>query len=68
MQKRDTLDVEIADNGIGFDVESASNLTGHYGLMGIRERVRLIGGTVEMNSKPGAGTTIQLHLKAAEQL
>jgi NarL family two-component system sensor histidine kinase YdfH len=64
-QKGDTLDVQISDNGVGFDVESATKLMGHYGLLGIRERVRLIGGSVDLDSKPGAGTTVSLHLKTA---
>ncbi len=64
IQKNETLDVYLKDNGVGFDIESASNLTGHYGIMGIRERVRLLGGIFEIESKPGAGTTIHLHLKA----
>jgi len=65
LQRGDLIDIKITDNGIGFDIESAAELTGHYGLMGIRERMRLIGGTVEMNSKLGAGTSIHLQLKAA---
>jgi two-component system, NarL family, sensor histidine kinase YdfH len=63
IQKGDRLYVEISDNGIGFDVESAANLTGHYGLMGIRERARLIGAATLIESAPGAGTTITIDMK-----
>ena len=32
--------------------------TGRYGLIGMRERARLIGAKIEIKSKPGAGTMI----------
>jgi NarL family two-component system sensor histidine kinase YdfH len=50
------LEIEISDNGVGFDPESVQ--TGHYGLLGMRERVRLAGGRVDINSEPGKGTRI----------
>ncbi|MCJ7653954.1 MAG: sensor histidine kinase [Dehalococcoidia bacterium] len=49
----------VRDDGIGFDTEK-SNKTSHLGLVGIRERAQLIGGELNIISKPGAGTTIQL--------
>ncbi|HKR00105.1 MAG TPA: chemotaxis protein CheB [Pyrinomonadaceae bacterium] len=49
----------IEDNGRGFDVDSvkASDERG-MGLIGMRERAALVGGTVEVESTPGEGTTI----------
>ncbi len=45
----------IEDNGCGFDPESISRT---FGLVGIRERVWMLRGTLEIDSAPGAGTRI----------
>jgi signal transduction histidine kinase len=45
----------VADDGRGFD-PSATN--GGYGLNGMRDRVRQVGGTVEVDSAPGRGTKV----------
>ncbi|QQZ63882.1 sensor histidine kinase [Paenibacillus sonchi] len=54
----DKLIVEIRDNGIGFKTDDIGKDAGHYGLLGLKERVRLIGGEVYMNST-SEGTTIK---------
>lgn len=48
----------ITDDGQGFDPTHVP--TGHYGLIGIRERVKLLGGRLEIRSSPGAGTQIEV--------
>ena len=56
-----TLQVIVEDNGCGFDVGAQSAKTGSHrglGLDGMRERLSLIGGTLEVESAVGAGTTI----------
>ena len=56
-----TLQVIIEDNGCGFDVAAtAAKLGAHrgLGLDGMRERLALIGGTLEIESTIGGGTTI----------
>jgi NarL family two-component system sensor histidine kinase YdfH len=53
-----TLDIE--DNGIGFD--PAQVATGHYGLLGLRERARLMNSHLLIDSEPGRGTTVRLCL------
>jgi len=56
-----TLQVIIEDNGCGFDVGAESAKTGSQrglGLDGMRERLSLIGGTLEVESAIGSGTTI----------
>ncbi len=54
--------IQVQDNGIGFDPDTVAGQAGHYGLLGLRERARLAGGTLEINSAPGAGTTLSLCL------
>jgi NarL family two-component system sensor histidine kinase YdfH len=56
------LDVEVGDDGIGFDPAEVAKQTGHYGLLGLRERARLIGGYLDVVSQPGKGTTLHFHL------
>lgn len=46
----------IEDDGPGFDPETAG--AGRLGVRGMRERVALLGGTLEIESAPGAGTTV----------
>ena len=55
--------VTIHDNGKGFDTgDNLANLprTGKLGLAGMEERVRLIGGTLRIQSEPEKGTTIEI--------
>jgi NarL family two-component system sensor histidine kinase YdfH len=56
------LTFEIGDDGIGFDPEAAVWQAGHYGLLGLRERARLLQGHLQIISAPGKGTTIRLRL------
>jgi two-component system, NarL family, sensor histidine kinase YdfH len=53
------LRLEIRDNGQGFDLEVATR-SGHYGLLGMRERTRLVGGTIQIDSQIGVGTHIKI--------
>ncbi|HTH51143.1 MAG TPA: PAS domain S-box protein, partial [Pyrinomonadaceae bacterium] len=49
----------IEDNGRGFDHETtAASPTGGLGLVGMRERATVLGGRIEIESKPGAGTAV----------
>jgi len=57
IKKKATL--VVYDDGMGFDIEK-SNETSHFGLVGMRERAQLVGGELDIASKPGYGTTIQL--------
>ena len=53
----DALELRIEDNGIGFDPDGVVKL-GHQGLANTRARAENIGGTVVIDSKPGAGTRV----------
>jgi NarL family two-component system sensor histidine kinase YdfH len=55
--QNDQLELEVRDNGKGFDVELITN--GHYGLLGMRERARLTGGTLLVESKTNSGATVR---------
>jgi signal transduction histidine kinase len=60
-----SLSVLIEDDGCGFDHASAASPRGN-GLGGMRERLRLIGGDFECQSKRGAGTRIKLTVQIEE--
>ena len=49
----------IQDDGIGFDMRSKDS-TGHYGLVGMRERAELAGGKLKIESAKGKGTKVAL--------
>jgi PAS domain S-box-containing protein len=52
----DAVYLELQDNGDGFNVGNANG--GGFGLIGMKERAEQIGATVDVSSKPGAGTSI----------
>ena len=54
----DRLRIEIRDWGVGFDPKIAQE--DHFGLEGIRERARLLGGECSIKSKAGKGTRIMV--------
>lgn len=55
------LHFSIRDNGIGFDLNSGNgDRSRGSGLRGIRERLTILGGTLEIQSKPKEGTEIQV--------
>ncbi|HXQ88621.1 MAG TPA: ATP-binding protein, partial [Solirubrobacterales bacterium] len=51
----DEIRIAIRDDGRGFDLALA---TGGRGLTGMRERIELFGGTIDVSSEPGRGTEI----------
>ena len=53
-----TLTVAVSDGGPGFDT-SAAVMAGRIGLAGMRERIQALGGSFELHSSPGQGTTIE---------
>ena len=62
----ETLDLLIEDNGRGFtppDGRAAQQSHKGFGLLGIAERVRMLGGRVVIESAPGHGSRIQIFLK-----
>ena len=61
-REQDTLMIEIGDNGVGFDLAQTLHHSGHFGLLGLRERANLIDSQITIWSKPGEGSRIVLSL------
>jgi len=58
-----TLEVTVQDDGRGFDLQKvldSYDKRGSFGLLNIEERAKLIGGTSELISAPGHGTTVRV--------
>lgn len=53
-----TVTVVVEDDGVGFDPEAAGPFNGRLGLLGMKERADLCGGTFDVESSPGSGTTV----------
>jgi signal transduction histidine kinase len=61
----DGWELRITDDGVGFD-PSATGRVGHHGMTNIRERAAArLGGTVEIDSAPGAGTSVIARVPSA---
>jgi signal transduction histidine kinase len=55
--------LQIHDNGLGFDPLSAVGPDqGHFGLLGMAERVKRLGGRFKLDSAPGKGTTVRVEI------
>lgn len=68
--EEDLFVAEVADNGHGFDVEAVESNYGSRGSLGminLRERAGLVGGTLTVESAPGEGTRITLVVPIAEE-
>jgi PAS domain S-box-containing protein len=61
LRSRDAIRLEVQDDGIGFDV-AAPRKAASLGLAGLRERAQLVQGTVDIESRPGAGTRVRAHI------
>ncbi len=56
----DEVTLKVRDDGQGFDVASASEQPGHFGMCGMKERADKISGRLRITSKPGEGTVVNL--------
>ena len=63
---RDGVALEVRDDGSGFAAQQGPQ-PGRFGLTGMRERAAAIGGTLEVVSEPGAGTTVRLRAAALRE-
>jgi signal transduction histidine kinase len=60
------LVLEVADNGRGFDMKAETFHQGGIGLTTMRERAERLGGSLEVRSVPGQGTTVLVRLHTRE--
>ncbi|HET7036598.1 MAG TPA: ATP-binding protein, partial [Thermomicrobiaceae bacterium] len=65
-ERAEAIEVEVRDDGRGFDAQAPLPFE-RYGLRGIGERAALLGGAVEIASRPGAGTRVRVVLPAGDQ-
>jgi two-component system sensor histidine kinase UhpB len=59
------IELAIRDDGVGFDVSRTFDQAaarGHLGLLGMKERVQILGGDIQVESEPGRGTRIRISL------
>jgi signal transduction histidine kinase len=61
----DEIHLELRDNGSGFDPHQKSQ---GFGLQGLKERVAEMDGELELNSAPGQGTVIFVHLPLVKDI
>jgi signal transduction histidine kinase len=54
------ITLSVRDNGVGFDAGQASQGRGRLGLLSMKERVRLVRGTLNVSSSLGGGTHIEV--------
>jgi signal transduction histidine kinase len=57
------IEAIVRDDGVGFEAGSAS---GGFGLLGMRERAMLMGGELQLQTAPGAGTTVRFVMPLGE--
>jgi signal transduction histidine kinase len=60
----DQIELQLRDNGVGFDT-SAPGPEGHFGMAMMRERAKVGGGTIQLESAPGEGATITVRFPIA---
>lgn len=62
---QDHVTITITDNGVGFDVEITEQKIAkgnNFGILGMRERLQLLEGTMDIFSKKNVGTKIKMHI------
>lgn len=59
-EKNNQIVINISDDGIGFNVKRLDRQFGHYGILGMNERVKAIDGKLKIKSKRNAGTNLEI--------
>jgi ligand-binding sensor domain-containing protein/signal transduction histidine kinase len=54
------IEIRIVDDGTGFDLAAVNSRNGHYGIVGMQERVQLFRGKLRIDTAPGRGTTVSI--------
>jgi signal transduction histidine kinase len=60
------LELEVRDDGVGLTAEvlEKGQKSGHFGLIGMRERTQRVGGTFAIESRPGRGSAVSVSVPA----
>ena len=64
-QDDERIELALRDDGVGFDVAKTLEQAprhGHFGLLGMKERIQILGGSLRVESKPACGTSIHVSL------
>ncbi len=60
------IELTVQDDGVGFDPALVSGKRKSVGILGMKERLRLLGGTMEIDSRPNQGTTLTFTIPLRE--
>ncbi|MGQ4667690.1 histidine kinase [Metabacillus halosaccharovorans] len=60
--KEGGLFIEIQDDGVGFHPDTIGKKVGHYGLIGLNERIRILRGDIKITSAKGEGTVVLVNI------
>lgn len=60
VENSNELNINITDDGIGFDVKLLNRLFGHYGILGMTERLKELNGKIKIKSKKNLGTNLDI--------
>lgn len=63
---QDLISLSVKDDGMGFDSRSQNGNGAHLGILGMQERIALLGGTFNIQSMPGSGTMISVEIPVPE--
>ncbi|MDQ0208632.1 sensor histidine kinase [Alkalicoccobacillus murimartini] len=65
--EKNVLELKVTDDGLGFDTKLIEQQSGSYGLIGLYERVRILGGDMKINSgKQGTDVSVRIPLQQEE--
>jgi len=68
---KEGIELEVSDNGIGFAMPKSPTdfaASGHFGLLGIRERAELIGARLEVESAKGKGSRLRVYVEPSRNI
>ena len=63
-RKNGKIHLQVRDDGVGFDLSKAGRKQDSFGLSGMKERVALLGGDIQIQSSPGKGTKVGIAIPA----
>lgn len=66
IETNNEINISITDDGKGFNVKLLDDLFGHYGILGMTERVKAINGKIKIRSKRKVGTNINITIPIEE--